>query len=152
MFYLNIIVILILTTVSTLLEFFEVYKSKLSDDTLEKLINSKYGSAINVKQIASLLAEGDESVLESLGFTSENIAELRSVYSEMFNFEVEDVFAKEQYDSYIEYLTTINNKQIENLNLQKEAMQNITKQREYENKLIEAKLKLEDAQKQKKRV
>ena len=117
-----------------------------------KLINSKYGSAINVKQIASLLAEGDESVLESLGFTSENIAELRSVYSEMFNFEVEDVFAKEQYDSYIEYLTTINNKQIENLNLQKEAMQNITKQREYENKLIEAKLKLEDAQKQKKRV
>lgn len=43
-------------------------------------------------------------------------------------------------------------RQIENLEKQKSALQDINKQREYENKLIEAKLKLEDAQKEKKRV
>lgn len=43
-------------------------------------------------------------------------------------------------------------KEINNLTSQKEAMQNINSQREYENKLIEAKLKLENASKEKKRV
>lgn len=43
-------------------------------------------------------------------------------------------------------------KEISNLISQKEAMQNINSQREYENKLIEAKLRLENASKEKKRV
>lgn len=43
-------------------------------------------------------------------------------------------------------------KEINNLTSQKEAMQNINSQREYENKLIEAKLRLENASKEKKRV
>ena len=44
------------------------------------------------------------------------------------------------------------NKEIKNLNEQKEALQNINKQREYELKLIKAKQQLEDARKEKKRV
>ena len=43
-------------------------------------------------------------------------------------------------------------KEISNLQEQKNALSEITNQREYENKLIEAKLKLENAQKEKKRV
>lgn len=43
-------------------------------------------------------------------------------------------------------------KEINNLTSQKEAMQNINSQREYENKLIEAKIRLENASKEKKRV
>lgn len=43
-------------------------------------------------------------------------------------------------------------KEIDNLTSQKEALQDINSQREYENKLIEAKLKLEEAAKEKKRV
>ena len=43
-------------------------------------------------------------------------------------------------------------KEIDNLTSQKEALQDINSQREYENKLIEAKLKLENATKEKKRV
>ena len=43
-------------------------------------------------------------------------------------------------------------KEIDNLTSQKEALQDINSQREYENKLIEAKLKLEEATKEKKRV
>lgn len=43
-------------------------------------------------------------------------------------------------------------KEIDNLTSQKEALQEINSQREYENKLIEAKLKLESALKEKKRV
>lgn len=43
-------------------------------------------------------------------------------------------------------------KEVSNLSDQKAAMQNINSQREYENKLIEAKLKLENASKEKKRV
>ena len=43
-------------------------------------------------------------------------------------------------------------KEVNNLTAQKTAMQNINSQREYENKLIEAKLKLENASKEKKRV
>lgn len=39
--YLNIIVILILTTVSTLLEFFEVYKSNKAAEKLKKLVETK---------------------------------------------------------------------------------------------------------------
>lgn len=43
-------------------------------------------------------------------------------------------------------------KEINNLTSQKEAMQSINSQREYENKLIEAKIRLENASKEKKRV
>lgn len=43
-------------------------------------------------------------------------------------------------------------KEISNLTSQKEAMQNINSQREYENKLIEAKIRLENASKEKKKV
>jgi len=52
----------------------------------------------------------------------------------------------------IDYNTKLLTQQIDNLTQQKEALQDINKQREYENKLVEARLKLENAQKEKKRV
>ena len=59
---------------------------------------------------------------------------------------------KAYYDMLIEYKTKSIDYIVENLNSQKEALQNINSEREYENKLIEARLKLEDTSKQKKRV
>ena len=59
---------------------------------------------------------------------------------------------KEQLNSVIEYQETLLQNQIDNLTEQKTALEEINKQREYENNLIEAKLKLEDATKEKKRV
>lgn len=53
---------------------------------------------------------------------------------------------------YVEAVTADLDKQITNLNEQKEALQNITSTREYENKLIQARLNLEAAGKEKKRV
>lgn len=53
---------------------------------------------------------------------------------------------------YVEAVTADLDKQIANLNEQKEALQNITSTREYENKLIQARLNLEAAGKEKKRV
>lgn len=57
-----------------------------------------------------------------------------------------------QFKSAIQYQSSLLDDQINNLTEQKEALQSITSQREYENKLIEAKLKLENASKEKKRV
>ena len=59
---------------------------------------------------------------------------------------------KERYDKIIEFRTKTLDSEIKNLNEQKAALQDINKQREYENQLIEAKLKLENASKEKKRV
>ncbi len=59
---------------------------------------------------------------------------------------------KEQLNTVIEYQETLLQNQIDNLTEQKTVLEEINKQREYENNLIEAKLKLEDASKEKKRV
>ena len=59
---------------------------------------------------------------------------------------------KEYYDRLIEFRTQVLDNEINNLTEQKEALQGINQQREYENQLIEAKLKLENASKEKKRV
>ena len=59
---------------------------------------------------------------------------------------------EEQLQRYIESNVNLLDRQLTNLEEQKQALQNITQQREYENKLIEAKLKLENAMEDKKRV
>lgn len=66
--------------------------------------------------------------------------------------EITSDYLKEYYDEIIEAQTTIYDNEINNLTAQKEALEQINNQREYENKLIEAKLKLENAQKEKTRV
>lgn len=59
---------------------------------------------------------------------------------------------KTYYDQLINFSTKTIDVELNNLESQKTALGEIVHQREYENKLIEAKLKLEDATKQKKRV
>lgn len=59
---------------------------------------------------------------------------------------------KAYYDMIIDYQTKVIDTEVSNLESQKDMLKEINSQREYENKLIEAKLKLEDAEKQKKRV
>lgn len=59
---------------------------------------------------------------------------------------------KQYYDQLIDFRSKQIDKELENLESQKEALKDINNQREYENKLVEARLKLEDAEKQKKRV
>lgn len=59
---------------------------------------------------------------------------------------------KEQLTNYFNVNSKILEDQINNLNQQKEALQQINKQREYENQLVEAKLKLENAINEKQRV
>lgn len=59
---------------------------------------------------------------------------------------------KNYYDQLIAFSTKTIDVELENLESQKSALNDIIHQREYENKLIEAKLKLEEAGKQKKRV
>lgn len=55
-------------------------------------------------------------------------------------------------DLALDYQQKVLDNQISNLNAQKEQLQKITQEREYENKLIQARLDLENAQKDKKRV
>ena len=64
---------------------------------------------------------------------------------------ISDIY-KEQLRSYMETNVKAMEKQISNLEAQKQALMEINHQREYENKLIEARNKLEDAQNEKKRV
>ena len=70
--------------------------------------------------------------------------------SQQYNL-TSDIY-KEQLNKVISYNSKLLDRQINNLSEQKTALEQINKEREYENKLVEARLKLEDAQKEKKRV
>ncbi len=59
---------------------------------------------------------------------------------------------REQINNVLQHQVNLLQKDIDNLNEQKSALEEINKQREYENRLIEAKIRLEEAQKEKKRV
>lgn len=130
---------------------FEQFKEALSEDTLNALIDSRLGGAKKMNDILQLLTATPEEA-EALGFTAEQLEEILKVYDELYSFDIDNIFGREILDTSSKYLTKMLDKQIQNLNEQKQALQDINKQREYENKLIEARLKLEDAQKQKKRV
>lgn len=85
-------------------------------------------------------------------------AEAEQVYNIMYallkgkNIKVTNTDLKEHTDKLISYQNKLLDKQLANLEAQKESLKDINNQREYENKLIEARLKLEEASKQKKRV
>ena len=130
---------------------FEQFKEALSEDTLNALIDSRLGGAKKMNDILQLLTATPEEA-KALGFTAEQLEEILKVYDELYSFDIDNIFGREILDTSSKYLTKMLDKQIQNLNEQKQALQDINKQREYENKLVEARLKLEDAQKQKKRV
>lgn len=90
-------------------------------------------------------------------YVANNSTELSKKLADAAKQELANVkLAADEQRSLLEKTISIKNSQIDkevsNLNAQKEAMQKITSQREYENKLIEAKLRLESASKEKKRV
>lgn len=72
--------------------------------------------------------------------------------TEKYGMTITSNFLKTYYDQLINFSTKTIDVELNNLESQKTALGEIVHQREYENKLIEAKLKLEDATKQKKRV
>lgn len=111
--------------------------------------NSKYKSATNVQGILGLLTE---EYKEGSGISKETYDMLKSIYGEYFDFTIQSSLGTEAFEAYVSYWNKIWDKQISNLEEQKSAIQEITKQREYENKLIEARLRLENASKEKKRV
>lgn len=134
-------------------DYYADFKKKLketSEDAYNDLIdNSNYKGARDARGILGLLAGSfEESGLQS----EESYELLKSLYSEYFDFTTKSSLGTEVFDTYVSYWNKVWDKQISNLEEQKTALQEINKQREYENKLVEARLRLENAAKEKKRV
>ena len=68
------------------------------------------------------------------------------------NYQLTSDIYKKFLSSYIETNVKLMEQEIDNLTQQRDMLQNINKQREYENRLLEARNKLEDAQNEKQRV
>lgn len=77
---------------------------------------------------------------------------LRKELTEFYEKQAKDLVGTKILESVSQVQQTFLKEQLNNLSEQKEALQNINKQREYELKLIKAKQQLEDARKEKKRV
>lgn len=77
------------------------------------------------------------------------ITKLKSIVGDV---ELFSDIQKQYIDTVVKFPMAMLDKQLDNLNSQKEALQNINNQREYQNKLLQAQLNLENALKGKKRV
>lgn len=120
--------------------FSDKLKESLSGDEWEEFRNAQINSFNDLQQY---VANHDTDLSKKLNEAAQ--AELKNI-----------TLMSDKERQVLEKVVSIKNaqidKEINNLNSQKEAMQNINSQREYENKLIEAKLRLENASKEKKRV
>ena len=120
--------------------FSDKLKGTLSDKEWEDFRNAQINSFNDLQQY---VANNDTVLSKKLNEAAQ--AELKNI--KLMSNEERQVLEK---------IVSIKNaqidKEISNLTAQKEAMQNINSQREYENKLIEAKIRLENASKEKKRV
>ncbi len=139
----------------------ETYFSTVEDDFYAKLLKENGGSEAEELLKSSTSMSSFSDVISWLkgqynADTGELSAEGKAVYNTLMatleGTELTSDYLKDYYDQIIEAQTTVYDNEINNLTAQKEALEQINSQREYENKLIEAKLKLEDAQKEKKRV
>lgn len=106
--------------------------SKLSD--IMTWVQGQYGADGKLSEEAVKVVEEVKNIADKYGMT------------------VTSNVLKNYYDQLIAFSTKTIDVELENLESQKSALNDIVHQREYENKLIEAKLKLEEAGKQKKRV
>ena len=120
--------------------FSDKLKESLSGDEWEQFTQAQINSFNDLQQY---IANNDTDLSKKLNEAAQ--AELKNI--KLMSNEERQVLEK---------IVSIKNaqidKEISNLTSQKEAMQNINSQREYENKLIEAKIRLENASKEKKRV
>lgn len=126
----------------------ESFEGKLSQENIDALTKAGVDSVSSIlswvqQQYDSNgnLNEAGTAVLDALKETVDE-----------YGVEVTSNILKSYYDQIIDFKVKTLDKELENLNAQKEALQQINSQREYENKLIEAKLRLENASKEKKRV
>lgn len=87
-----------------------------------------------------------------LSTEAENVLTTVQKIADEAGMKVTNNILKQYYDMLIDFKSKQIDREVENLESQKEALKEITNQREYENQLVEARLKLEDAGKQKKRV
>lgn len=120
------------------------------DEKTRNALNKKNIS--DGKQLATLLGLTNTEIAEQTQLSESQISSLRDKFNQKYNLTFENAEMKQSFDILTELETKRMDKQLENLNAQKEALQEINKQREYENKLIETQLKLADSAEQKKRV
>lgn len=154
--YLNSAFSEVLQSTGTYTETKETFYSYLGEDVIKTL--EGYGST----GVTSYQDAWDYLQTQIVGYAEDGTAILSTEGQEVFNA-IKSTFEEygisvtadktsAQFKSAIQYQSSLLDDQINNLTEQKEALQSITSQREYENKLIEAKLKLENASKEKKRV
>lgn len=132
------------------------YYSSIEKDLYDKLGDSEAANSLRASKASTL--SGVMTWIQTQYVNGELTAEAEEVLAKLVEVTEEagtkivSKIDKAFYDQLIEYKTKTIDYILENLNSQKEALQAINSEREYENKLIEARLKLEDASKQKKRV
>lgn len=104
-----------------------------------------------LQRIDRLVAAGDDNtaVLEAV---KNNIAQGMKNHEAMATALAEQLDNSKKLESVNKYLDKSYEKQVNALEEQKSALEQINSQREHENKLIEAKIKLENAQNEKKKV
>lgn len=126
----------------------ELY-GKISEDSRKSL------DAANVSSFSGLVTWAQGQYNSETGKLTGEASEILGAVSGIFderNLKLVSTVLKQFYDKLAEYKTKTIDYVLENLNAQKEALQDINSEREYENKLIEARLKLEEAENQRKRV
>ena len=137
----------------------ELYKNTLVDSLLDNtsyfdLLQDKLtkaGATASVDAIKSLDVKTIRELMRSLDKIDKD-GTIKAAIDELFDQDITADFEKSLLDTIINYQSKAYDKQIKNLEEQKTALQEINNQREYENKLIEARNKLEDAQKEKKKI
>lgn len=121
----------------------------IGDNAKEELL--KNPSLSKLSDIMTwVLGQYDEK--GELSAEAENVVEEVMKIADEYGMTVTSNILKNYYDQLIAFSTKTIDVELENLESQKSALNDIIHQREYENKLIEAKLKLEEAGKQKKRI
>ena len=137
----------------------ELYKNNLVDSLLDNtsyfdLLQEKLteaGATASVDAIKSLDVKTIRELMRSLDKIDKD-GVIKAAIDELFDQDITVDFEKSLLETIINYQSKEYDKQIKNLEEQKTALQEINNQREYENKLIEARNKLEDAQKEKKKI
>lgn len=127
----------------------ELYKT-IGGSAAEALRNNP--SITKLSDIMAWVQNQYDTSSGQLSTEAENVLTTVQKIADEAGMKVTSNILKQYYDMLIDFKSKQIDREVENLESQKEALKEITNQREYENKLVEARLKLEDANKQKKRV
>lgn len=120
--------------------FSDKLKETLSGDEWEEFRQAQINSFNDLQQY---VANTDSALAKKLN---------EAAQQELSNIKLASDTERQTLEKVISIKSAQIDKEVNNLSDQKTALQSINSQREYENKLIEAKLKLENASKEKKRV